>query len=286
MGLFNFFKPKIQTDPNTNSILEDVIIKPGLTVAKAFADNWDLIEKTKLDCINIIATPEIDLDVNKSSFGYYPKLPVNFEYPKDKEGELMYPLAQINFAEIPALKGYPDCGYLQFYISISDDIYGLDFDNPFRQENFRVIYFEESEMVNCISDYTFLEEVIASDMSPIFKPHSLRFKAIEDFVGMNDIRYDEKLIEKILGKYPNHKDLLNDKLYDYFQCNNHKIGGYAYFTQSDPRDAKTKDYVLLLQIDSDDEIMWGDVGVANFFIHPNDLAKKDFSKVMYNWDCC
>lgn len=47
-----------------------------------------------------------------------------------------------------------------------------------------------------------------------------------------------------------------------------------------------EDYVLLLQIDTDDEIMWGDSGVGNFVIHPDDLAKRDFSKVYYTWDCC
>jgi uncharacterized protein YwqG len=31
--------------------------------------------------------------------------------------------------------------------------------------------------------------------------------------------------------------------------------------------------------------MWGDMGVGNFFIHPDDLAKKDFSKIFYTWDC-
>jgi uncharacterized protein YwqG len=39
-------------------------------------------------------------------------------------------------------------------------------------------------------------------------------------------------------------------------------------------------------MDSDQDIMWGDVGVGNFFIDYNDLLKKDFSKVLYNWDCC
>lgn len=43
-------------------------------------------------------------------------------------------------------------------------------------------------------------------------------------------------------------------------------------------------------MDTDDvngmDIMWGDCGVANFFIHPDDLKNKDFSKVLYNWDCC
>jgi uncharacterized protein YwqG len=73
-----------------------------------------------------------------------------------------------------------------------------------------------------------------------------------------------------------------------FPDEGHKIGGYAYFTQSDPRDEKEdrSDWVLLLQMDSQgDDILWGDVGVGNFFIHPDDLKRKDFSKVLYNWDC-
>ncbi|SUC47704.1 Domain of uncharacterised function (DUF1963) [Providencia stuartii] len=71
--------------------------------------------------------------------------------------------------------------------------------------------------------------------------------------------------------------------------NGHRIGGYPFFTQTDPREYRKEiqDYVLLLQIDSDYEtgILWGDIGVGNFFIHPEDLKNKDFSKVVYNWDC-
>ena len=36
---------------------------------------------------------------------------------------------------------------------------------------------------------------------------------------------------------------------------------------------------------SDVDIMWGDVGVANFFIRLEDLKNRDFSNVLYNWDC-
>ncbi|WP_268866745.1 DUF1963 domain-containing protein [Thomasclavelia ramosa] len=52
---------------------------------------------------------------------------------------------------------------------------------------------------------------------------------------------------------------------------------------------KYDDYILLLQIDSvgigDKEIMWGDSGICNFFITKKDLENKNFSKVLYNWDC-
>ena len=69
----------------------------------------------------------------------------------------------------------------------------------------------------------------------------------------------------------------------------HKLLGYPAFTQSDPREYHKKygKYdTLLLQIDTDDGIMWGDSGVANFFINKDDLKNMNFSSVLYNWDCC
>jgi uncharacterized protein YwqG len=64
--------------------------------------------------------------------------------------------------------------------------------------------------------------------------------------------------------------------YDSFLGDSHKIGGYPFFTQSDPRDYEPRlleHEILLLQIDTDDEIgiMWGDSGIAHFFIRKDDL---------------
>ncbi|MCL2424330.1 MAG: DUF1963 domain-containing protein, partial [Micrococcales bacterium] len=72
----------------------------------------------------------------------------------------------------------------------------------------------------------------------------------------------------------------------------HHIGGYPLFTQWDPRD-DNDDFAghttLLFQLDTDQaggiDIMWGDMGVGNFFIEPDRLAVLDFSNVLYNWDC-
>ena len=65
--------------------------------------------------------------------------------------------------------------------------------------------------------------------------------------------------------------------------------GYPAFTQSDPR-YYNKEYskynTLLLQIDTDENIMWGDSGVANFFIDKEDLENNNFNNILYNWDCC
>ena len=70
----------------------------------------------------------------------------------------------------------------------------------------------------------------------------------------------------------------------------HKIGGYPYFIEYDPREENAPHTFLLLQIDIDniegEEICWGNLGgVANFFISPEDLVACQFDNVLYNWDC-
>ncbi|MDE5737177.1 MAG: DUF1963 domain-containing protein [Oscillospiraceae bacterium] len=71
----------------------------------------------------------------------------------------------------------------------------------------------------------------------------------------------------------------------------HQIGGYPYFTQCEPREENSKYDFLLFQLDSEcwqdnDRVMWGDMGIGNFFISSENLKKLDFSDVFYNWDCC
>ncbi len=72
-----------------------------------------------------------------------------------------------------------------------------------------------------------------------------------------------------------------------FRAAGHKLGGYPFFTQEDPR-PRADDYLLLFQMDSDGDadILWGDCGVGNFFIREQDLKNRDFSRVLYSWDCC
>jgi uncharacterized protein YwqG len=77
---------------------------------------------------------------------------------------------------------------------------------------------------------------------------------------------------------------VDEALYAALNRSGHKLGGYPEFTQQDPRKPQDRQ-VLLLQLDSDDAMMWGDSGIANFFIDPADLQRGDFSRVAYTWDC-
>ena len=294
MGFFDFIFGKGKSDSKQESTpewLQPMPILDGLELPAIFSNFKDEISQTKLSYIAIDATVADDISLAESKFGHFPMMPLGYEYPKDTSGVFMFPLAQINCNDLPSLAAYPMSGYLQFYISASDDFYGADFDNLTNQSNFKVLYFEDTELADYKTDFSFLNDVMNVDTLPVFKPHSLTFSPKEEYIGIGDANYDEdkNSIEKIIStNFPDKEDKLMDYIYDNCSNSGHKIGGYAYFTQYDPRenDEKLKDYILLLQIDTDTEIMWGDSGVANFFIHKKDLMIKDFSKVVYSWDCC
>lgn len=68
-----------------------------------------------------------------------------------------------------------------------------------------------------------------------------------------------------------------------------QVLGYPDFAQGDTRlyNPEIADHILLFQLDSDMDkhIMWCDCGTAHFFIKPDDLARGDFSRMAYYWDC-
>ena len=220
----------------------------------------------------------------QSKFGGFPYMPKDFDYPKNNDGEYLYLLAQINFAEVPKIEGLPEKGILQFYIG-TDDLYGCNFDSPTVQENFRVVYFPDVslEEKDLITNFEFLIPV-EEDYSPIQGFCAISFRINYAPISASDYQFNFFEISDDDDKF--------DEYWDTFYSAGHKILGYPCFTQEDPRIDSSEDepYILLFQIDSDSnengcDILWGDNGIANFFIKQSDLAKLNFSEVIYNWDC-
>lgn len=215
-----------------------------------------------------------------SKVGGKPYLPAGTDYPSVKKGKPLFFLAQINFAEIPPLPDYPNKGILQFFIS-DDELYGLNLDSPF-QSNYKVIYYPEviQDKNKLISDFSFLPEF---KYTPLDSDHevAMRFRSVTVPISGNDYRFEE-----LFPEFSDDYDLL-DEYQEFCGAQGTKIGGYSDFVQEDTRvgNKSLKGYELLFQLDSEGEICWGDMGVGNFFIKPEDLKKLDFSKVLYNWDC-
>jgi uncharacterized protein YwqG len=251
------------------------------------------IEATIKPFIKIKAESGNNLRLWQSKFGGLPYFPKGFQYPLDSKGQAMFLLAQINFGETPKLNPLPEKGILQFYISGGSDVYGACFESPAKQDDFKVLYFPEvaEDEEQLVTDFDFLS---TPDLLPIEKQSSLTFSLEHSPLSVYDYQFESK----ILNLNPKSKYELYEryqKVYEeygkLFRSEGHKLGGYPYFTQNDPREFDAylgEKYILLFQMDTDDEagIMWGDCGVANFFIAEQDLEHKNYSRVLYNWDCC
>ena len=273
----------------------------------------DILEKNKKSMIKISLSDD-KANLFQSKFGGIPYLPKNVGAPKNKENEQLTLLAQINIEELPKNNIYPmEEGILQFWI-LNDDVLGLDYDTHLGN-GFKVVYYKD------IDKSVTEEEVLGKykpyknedSYFPVEGEFSLSFKLTDGYFSDSNDDFRE-IVNKEMKKFhienkEKYKEILKvyedkeylsywdiwdileedkkigEKLFD----GGHKIGGFPNFTQSDIREIGDYD-ILLLQIDSEgtekNEIMWGDCGIANFFIREKDLKELNFEKVIYNWDCC
>ena len=254
---------------------------------------------TQREVIGIELSLADSLAVTDSKVGGVPYIPKGCALPRSAEGKPLFMLAQINCEQLPENNLYPKKGLLQFWIaSTTDYLYGLDLNNPCSNDNKRVLYYpiiaEASPIEALAENYTFENRYLPFNANLEFALHFT--KAIES-LSIEEKAAERFFIEKWNSTFDDEtekiwylpKDVLEQifKLLD--KAIGHKIGGYPYFTQADPREENDPHTFLLLQIDSDDiedkEIIWGDCGVANFFISPEDIANCKFDDVLYNWDC-
>ena len=267
-----------------------------------------LEEQTKKEAFRIVINKKRKPELYDSKFGGVPYWDKKLEYPTDSDGNKMILLAQINLNELESDE-LPQTGMLQFFIA-NDEMYGCDFDEPDKQNGFRVIYHETIDKNITREDVLEFGILSNEDMeedsygSPVDGEFAVDIKKTKISISTEDYQFS-KLFSKIAkelnfsveDEYDMY-DILDEDLYEELSEKNsgHWLFGYPYFTQGDPREfgEKLQYYdTLLFQMDSewveeasDYEILWGDVGVANFFINKEDLKKKDFSRVMYTWDCC
>ena len=256
-------------------------------------------EKTMIKSYHITPTEVTDGDIFMSKFGGLGYWDNNMEYPKDDQGNQLVLLAQINFDrdkfDDPRL---PSSGLLQFYV-LPDDTYGASFDNLMNKNTYKVVFHENVNYDVKKEDLGKIKTNLSlsgeEEYFPFNKELKIEFEDAYDYINptnynftdvLNDIVKEEFNIDvsdtplyKVFGE--GIMDYLNEKLI----VSGSKLFGYPFFTQSDPRGTeKYKAYKkLLFQMDSDAEvdIMWGDFGVANFFIKEDN----DFNDVLYTWDC-
>ena len=265
-------------------------------------------QEALLDAIRIKLSSTPALEITQSKVGgvfYLPKLAT---IPTNSKGEQLMFLAQINCEELPENSIYPAKGIMQFWIFGGDYDMGNNYDNPCSDENKRVIYYpsieEHYNLEELAAMYKPKENEDGELITPICtdEPLSMSFQLEKQWRLASDFRFEEAFIEKWNTHFPDKKieefwqldEDLSEIVYEMLDVKEYsQIGGYGYFTQTDPRMYESlSDYTeILFQLDSYDEgdeykVLWGDCGVGNFFATKEQLKNLDFANCLYNWDCC
>ena len=238
-------------------------------------------------------------ELTDSKLAGIPYLPKDSQWPLDKKtGEKLVFMLQVNFSEVPKMENYPESGLMQIFIA-NDDISGIDFDEPDNQASWRIIFHENIDNAMEVDEIKALMPDLneADDVMLPFDPqkeYKVTFKEEMQLPSIDTLEFDKIFKEHIgaafgIESISDLDDVAQDELFDKLCNGGSRIGGYPFFTQYEIRE-ENDTRKLLIQIDSvyDDKmdiIIWGDSGVANFFITDEDLKNRDFSHVIYNWDC-
>ena len=250
--------------------------------------------------------PDDSLGVDDSSVNGLPFLPEGEEIPLGEGGRRLTLLAQFDLARLPANHFLPRAGILQFWITCTreDGGYGMGsaLYGPTNQETFRVRFFPDPARRSRPREE--VQRLYHPDrsVSPVETEAALRprFMLARDTLPPACLEFEPRLLSLWNELHPDEPlgslDDLNTGRYDtydyavqeMFDPSGHKLGGFPGFTQPDPREGQEGlpefDH-LLLQLDTDEYINWGDCGVGDFLIPSENLRRADFSQIFYTWDC-
>lgn len=271
---------------------------------KAKAIVAEVKRRTAAPCWKLTLQPEGPCGLLDSKVGGLPYWDPALPYPTDSQGNKMTLLAQLNFAQLGTEAPLPAQGLLQFFIG-QDDVFGIDFDQPDSQKDFRVVYHPEPDPALTLEQIQALElptHVEADLCTPVIREAAFIAEKTVGYMGPGDCRFEalfREAVRAVTGEdigdkneYQYFDKADRDYFYDQLSAAGHRLLGYPFFTQYDPREPEGPYDTLLFQLDSDmaedrkDLVLWGDCGVGNFFINREDLLCRDFSRILYNWDCC
>ena len=240
------------------------------------------LEASLRPCVLLATRPDGRNAAGSSRIGGLPYLMPGEPWPADEQGLYLF-LAQINYAELPPLEGHPREGLLRFFIGEGlprGRVAGAG-------GRFLGDYLPTIDSAASLPESA--SQPIASISCPLLYPD--RFHPLVGKRAMLPITYDDHRFDDLVGRTA----IGVEAVEEYHQISHlnqngafHQLGGYPFFAQEDWRaaDPDSEDYQLLLQLDSQSEVLkWGNFGVASFWIRPEDLAARDFSRTLYHWDC-
>jgi uncharacterized protein YwqG len=226
--------------------------------------------------------------IGESKIGGMPDVPKNFTYPMNGNTPLPF-LMQINLNELTNVAPdhiLPKEGMLYLFYDIEEQPWGLEEED---KESWKVIYVNEIENLKEIDvpvNYNEETKIIPFKLTfekRISYPNwdttefeKIKFKSEED-----EDKYF-KFVQEMDGEEPLHQ-MFGHPL----NIQGDVFGEIDYYFHQEKREVKYKNWELLFQIDTDDDLnlMWGDVGMIYFCIDPSDAIKGNFDEVRFCLQC-
>ncbi|MCA0429017.1 MAG: DUF1963 domain-containing protein [Bacteroidetes bacterium] len=252
--------------------------------------------KPKID-LTLIPATEDDFKNAISKIGGQPHLPKDFVWPKNENGKSLSFIGQINFAEVSEFDKtglLPKDGLAAFFYCADQEAWGFD---PKDRNRFKIVYIAESKET--------VKHNFPSDLEShsIFKPNRLTYSD-----SLSIPTWEEDSINGLID------DADSDNYFELSGGSENQILGYANCVQGTMElecqlvtnglycgdasgyenplrkelEAGASDWLLLLQIDSEEEkagMMWGDCGKIYFWIKKSDLLKKNFDNAWCILQC-
>lgn len=267
---------------------------------KQYLPHLEKIASTLTQCVEMNLQRTDQFLAWESHLGGCPYLPLNIEYPKSiRDKQPLQFLGQINFEEMPSLLEFPKKGILQFYLDMKSMDLGVDGSLNQIQFNHRVLYFpkiiKDLSQLQGADHLKILSEINDDETELWVDPSCIKFELLDQYITFFDYQFAPMLFDRneVTTSY-DYDDIayayqhFEQPYIEQFQAEGgHRLGGYPNFLHStDHRtEFRIEDHILLMQLDTDEGLEWGDSGIAHWFIHPQDLKNRDFSKVIFLWAC-
>jgi uncharacterized protein YwqG len=287
-------------------LLRPVVMSSGRrnTLPKSLPDpnrNWPQIVAAAIAEVRQHERPCVALDIidgpvteePHSSIGGQPSLPSETPWPLDEKGKPMIFLAQINYAQMPPLEGYPAQGVISFFV-MDDDLNGCRFPSV-GADGFQVLFHPDAQ--------TLVRRALPEndwDFSPLSDTLIKEGRPLSGRACIGSLSQNSGEVSAITKDwYPDCPKAIWEEFENQTASEISTpfyYGGHPDFTQQDfRRKGASPDYTpyteVLLQLGflsgrkTELEVCWGDAGEACFLATKADLAAKQFDKLAYNWDC-
>ncbi len=228
---------------------------------KPFAAHRAQLEALARPCVYVVPGRLGDPKPWESSLCGMPYAPTGTRLPRG-----MFCVAQLDFAEVPRLAGFPDRGLAQFWID-------LEF------ERTRVLWIAKpSKDVGLLAreDYEGYDDGTAGN----FPPRRVKLEA----AAMLPTSLDpdgSKALASILG---DDEDLLASWNDFAWPLGEHWIGGYAQSGETPRRNTAVALHLGGDGLIADEDLGWGDTGDATWFVDAARLQRGDFSRARWHWE--